>query len=535
MRQLSTRSNLAMFLLLIWLLLPSCLSSGPGEERIRITIDVDNETRELQIPQGATVFNALKQANIELGTYDRVDPPSYSLLAEDSRITVTRVSETLTIENKVIAFERQIIRNEALSEGEERLLQAGQNGLQEITYRVIDEENKEPYQVIVNRVILEEPIPEILMIGAKRSFVPATFTGSIAYASAGNVWLIDGTTGNRSLLILSGDVDGRIFNLSHDGRWLLFTRASENEEDSINSLWIIETQTVSPEPVELFVSNVVHFANWGPQSSEDEPTYTLAYSTVEPRPFAPGWQANNDLIILTIDEAGDILRKRQILETNPGGQYGWWGTDFSWSPESDKIAYARADSIGIIDLTEGDMEEAIAITPYQTFGDWTWIPHVDWSPDGQTIFFVDHARPMSLESPEASQAFDLVALPISYEYTIALVSQVGMFSSFAPSPMEQLPSGENTYTVALLQAIFPLESETSNYHLVLIDRDGSNRRTIFPPDGENGIEPNRIRWSPEGDKLAIIYRSDLWLIDQQIGLDLQLTADGQTIAFDWSP
>jgi Tol biopolymer transport system component len=90
-----------------------------------------------------------------------------------------------------------------------------------------------------------------------------------------------------------------------------------------------------------------------------------------------------------------------------------------------------------------------------------------------------------------------------------------MFSSIAVSPEFALPSGESSFTVAFLQAIFPLESERSNYQLILADRDGSNRRTIFPPVGERGIEPNLMSWSPKGDKLAIIYRKELWLIDPQ--------------------
>jgi dipeptidyl aminopeptidase/acylaminoacyl peptidase len=470
-----------------------------------------------------------------LGSSDKVDPPSYVILSDGAFVVVTRVHETIKIENEVIPFERQIIRNEALSEGEERLLQAGENGLEEITLRVIQEDDNDPYQIIVNRVVVEEPVPEILMIGSRRAFIPASFTGSITYVSAGNIWHIDGETGNRTPLLLSGDADGRVFQLSPDSRWLLFTRSSNLDEEMINSLWVVETKSISPQPVELLISNVIHFADWAPALSDSEDTYTVAYSTVEPRPYAPGWQANNDLVLLTINNSGEVIRRRQILESNPGGQYGWWGTTFSWSPDADRIAFARADGIGVIELGAGEIEETVRITPYQTFGDWAWVPDINWSPDGGTIFFVDRGEPLSLESAEASQVFHLSAIPISQEFTIRLVPQVGMFSSFTPSPTSALPSGESEYSIAFLQAIFPLESERSNYELILIDRDGSNNKMIFPPIGEAGIEPGRILWSPDGKKLAIIYRNDLLLIDPGSNLYQQLTADGQTIAFDWGP
>jgi uncharacterized protein YabE (DUF348 family) len=107
-----------MLILLVSISLCSCLSTRQIEEQIRVTIDVDSESREQLIAEGSTVFDALENASINLGTYDRVDPPSYSVLTDGANITVTRVRETIKIENDIIPFERQIIRNEALSEGE---------------------------------------------------------------------------------------------------------------------------------------------------------------------------------------------------------------------------------------------------------------------------------------------------------------------------------------------------------------------------------------------------------------------------------
>jgi len=71
---------------------------------------------------------------------------------------------------------------------------------------------------------------------------------------------------------------------------------------------------------------------------------------------------------------------------------------------------------------------------------------------------------------------------------ITLVPQSGMFAYPVPSPIQLYPSGENSYQVAYLQAMFPDQSETSPYRLVVMDRDGSNPKVVFPPEGEPGLD-----------------------------------------------
>jgi Tol biopolymer transport system component len=502
-------------------------------EQIDISIEADGRVEAISIDSGSTVSDALRKSDIELGTNDKVDPPGYTILVDGMQITVVRVEERYQIESVVLPFERQIIKNEAIPESETRLLQPGKNGLEEITYRIVEEEGQEHMRVPIKRVVVEEPVPEILMIGTQRGYAPITFSGTIAYVSAGNAWLIDGDTGNRRPVVSSGDLDGRILRLSPDSRWLLFTRAVENDQEGINTLWLADMEDPEAEWIDLEVENVIHFAEWSPQSPSEIGTYTIAYSTVEPRLSAPGWQANNDLQIIRITQAGTVYQQSVWMETNPGGQFGWWGTNFSWSPDGSQIAYSRPDSIGLVDVENDRFESLVEITPYRTMGDWAWVPPIAWSPDGEFIYFVRHGEPLALEEPESSQVFDIMALTLDGSTIGPLVRQSGMFSYLAPSAIEELPYDETSYSLAFIQATLPLESETTHYRLVLMDHDGSNRRDVFPPQGEVGLEPGQIRWSPDGGRLAILYQDDLWIIDCQLDLPQRITANGQTLAFDW--
>jgi CubicO group peptidase (beta-lactamase class C family) len=522
------RKNWITFITVI--LLMGCAGPQATTGLIEIEIILDGGTKSQSVSEGTTVQQALDSAGILIGTLDRVQPPAYTVLQSGTVIEVTRVQERFEVEEILIPFERQTIRNEALPEGETRLLQPGMNGRQEITYRILEEGGLETSRTPVKNVIIEDPQPEIVMIGLQTAYTPLSIQGNLAYVSGGNAWLIQGDSGNRYPLVPTGDLDGRIFKLSQDGRWLLYTSHGDGEE-TINNLWAISTSETGAEPIDLKAQNIIHFADWVPSSS----SLTVAYSTVEPSPAAPGWQANNDLIAVRFSPSGVVLRPDVWIEANAGGQYGWWGTTFAWGADSSLLAYARADGVGFVDLEEARFEPIQEIVPFQTFSDWAWVPGVAWGHDNRTLFFVDHGSPIALENPGASPVFDLIAATGRGGLLLPLAVRTGMFASPSTSPALEMPNGEIHYQIAFLQAISPLESVDSTYRLMAMDRDGSNLRTLFPKPGEPGLEPNQPIWSPDANQIAIIYRNDLWIIDVASVVGHRLTADGQTISYDWRP
>lgn len=535
-RPIFHKSSLIIFLFsLLWI--AACSSPQATASSISAELIVDGSTRTFNTNVGTTVQQALQEQGIQLSELDQVEPAAYVILTSGTVITVRRIDEQFEIEEKVIPFERQTIRNEGLPEGESRLLQPGINGIQEITYRIVLEEGIEKSRQPVKSTIIQEPQPEIVMIGTQAAYSPLSIAGKLAYLSAGNAWLIDGDSSNRRPLVVSGDLDGRIFHLSPDTKWLLFSRQPQEEDEDdenpeINELWIVSTEEIEAEPRSLKVQNVVHFADWAPST----PSTQIAYSTVEPRLAAPGWQANNDLRILTLAASGRVLKDTEIIAPNAGGQYGWWGTDFAWAEDGIHMAFARADSIGVIDLREPTIEFQRAIIPYQTGGDWAWVPGIAWGQDNRTLYYVDHGQPLSLENENASPVFNVQAITQNGENDLTLSERSGMFAYPSISPSIILGNGEIAYLLGYLQANNSLSSHESSYRLVIMDRDGSNPRDIFPLQGELGIsveELNPIAWSPSGDRLVLIYRGDLWAIDIESGLSQQLTGDGLTVAYDW--
>jgi hypothetical protein len=515
-------------------LLASCAGPQATAGMISVELDIDGVARTYQVPAGSTVRQSIETAGYSLAPLDRTEPPAYTVLTDGALVTVTRVSERFEIEEIVLPFERQTVRNEGLPEGETRLLQAGRNGLQEITNRILTEAGQEISRTPVKTTVIEPAQPEIIMIGAQASFAPVTINGRLAYLSGGNAWLMENTTGNRRPLTLSGDLDGRVFDLSPAGDWLLFTRAEAEQEDTINSLWALPLEAGELEPMDLGADNIVHFAAWAPTSDR----LVVAYSTVEPSAAAPGWQANNDLVLVNLTQAGRVLGRETLIAANAGGQYGWWGTDYFWAPDAVRLAFSRADAVGIVDSRSPSLDGQWEVTPFQTLSDWAWVPGVAWGADSRTLFYVNHGPPIGLEGPTASPVFELSVQAPQGGGALKLATQSGMFALPSTSPALVRETGEVAYAVAFYQAIDPLSSQDSSYRLMVIDRDGSNMRTLFPAPDQPGLRGDDLQqpvvWSPDGDLIAVRSRGDLWIVEAASGQAQQITGDGQTAAFDWA-
>ena len=282
-------------------------------------------------------------------------------------------------------------------------------------------------------------------------------------------------------------------------------------------------------------SNVIHFADWDPTTVS---TLRVLYSTVEPRAAAPGWQANNDLYRMVLGTNGNLGVREKIIDANTGGVYGWWGTDYFWAPVGNLLAYSRPDGVGLVSFANKKLLPLLTFAALQTHSDWALIPGLAWGADGHTLFVVSHAPPPELVNPEESPNFDLMAISLDSDATVRLVQQSGMFSYPSTSSPRQIGK-ERSYSVAYLQSISKNQSDTSGYRLVIMDRDGSNHRTLFPDAGSPGLAPQTPMWAPapisyvEGDFLAVIYQGNLWLVDAATGKSHQVTGDGLIQKIEW--
>jgi len=387
--------------LLVAIVLTAACQTQPNQ----VFIDVDGGRQSLTT-EAATVRNALDETDVVLGPLDKVSPDLYVELEPGMVNVVTRVTEKIETDRNTIPFEKQTVVNEALAPGDTRLAQLGVTGEEEISVRVVFEDGEEVGRTEISRGMVIEPMAEILVVGPQDELPPTQFEGTIAYLSNGNAWLMRESSSSRRALTTEGDLDGHVFSLSPDGRDLIYTKSISDDLDlPLNELWLASTTIVGEEPITIGISGVLD-ASWSPVVTQT----LIAYSTADRTASVPGWRANNDLWLL--DTSTKKQNPVQLIEPNTKGLYPWWGTTFTWSPDGTKLAYARADQIGVVQLTVSDTLTAtvtplVDFAPLETYSEWVWVPGISWSPDSQFIAATVHGPPLSSEPAEESQVFDL--------------------------------------------------------------------------------------------------------------------------------
>lgn len=520
--------------------LAGCQGEAGRGGRLNITVDADGSSRVYTYDDPVSVGQFLEAIGVSLNALDEVNPPLYTQLRDGLRITITRVVERQECVREPVPFQTQYIPSERLPLNEQQIGQTGEPGENEICYLITEKNGVEIGRNPGVPVPIRPARDEIIYVGAEPSETVVNIDGVLAYISGDQAWIIERSTSRRRPVAEIGGLDRRVFDLSDDGRQLLFTRSTDDENDPefSNELWaVLNTRDSSPEAVQLFPNDVLS-AQWIPGRAN-----TLSYSTAVPTNDQIGWRAYNDLFVVELDpQTGEAISDSldEVIAQNALGAYAYWGRRFLWSPSGEQLAWANADSVGLVDLEAGEFVPRLSFAEYATLLPIVWVPALSWSESG-TLITTAHGLPYGSESREDSIVFDLAVLDVENDLALPTFRpRSGIWSSPAYSPLIAGPDGQPQAFIAYFQAREPLNSLGSSYDLWLADSDGSNARKIFPgpddpgqgfrsPDPEDGIA-----WSPTGQQLAFIYQQNLWIYDLEIGVAYAITSDGQAARPRWS-
>jgi 3D (Asp-Asp-Asp) domain-containing protein len=114
-----------------------------------------------------TVGEALAEAGIPLMGLDSSLPAENEPLPADGQITVTRVTESISVDLQTIPFSTEETESEDVAFGEQEILQAGENGVAMVRTRIRYENGVEVSRTEEDKTILKEPINQIIANGSK--------------------------------------------------------------------------------------------------------------------------------------------------------------------------------------------------------------------------------------------------------------------------------------------------------------------------------------------------------------------------------
>jgi Tol biopolymer transport system component len=434
-------------------------------------------------------------------------------------ITVTRIIQRTESQTQTIPFTQQTVRDATVPLGQSKAIQTGRNGTLVITFRLTFEDGQPTERVEINRQVTEPAVPEVIVVGVESTLSATPFTGTLAFLGGNNAFVMRQATSNRRALTTSGDLDGRVLELSPDGKWLLYSRAltKTTESGPLNSLWVVDTVLATALPKPLKTPGVI-WANWSPNGT------AIAYSTATATNGQPNWRAANDLWIAGF-QAGALGTPQKILEPSTGGAFGWWGANYEWSPNGKFIAIGSTDDVALVDTKTLKRTALISFTAYNTFSNWAWTPQVSWTPDSQFVIAVTHGASPTGESAESSPVFDIVALAADGSFKARLASEAGMWA--APRI--------GTSGIIFGRAQAPYASADSRYDLFKMDRDGSNQARLFPAEDKPGLQGRPdLAFSPDGAHIVVAYQRDLYFVDVSAGTAQQFTTEGNVSAPRWS-
>lgn len=420
------RQFLAVFILI---LLSGCTTQE--QPAIIVSLVADGVERVYQYSEPITVEQFLGEVDVEIDEDDRINPQPWTQIFDGIRITIVRVEEMTECEEIEIPFETRTQLVEGLLD-EQRIGQVGQPGLEEVCYRVVIEDGQRRDRVEISREVKVPPQDQIVYVEPSTELEPVPIDGTLAYISNNNAWIIRGNSRTRRPLTVTADLDARVFSLSDDGRQLLIARKDITDDDGFgNQLYLINDTTLeNPELVALPPQDVLH-ARWIPGQSN-----TLSYSTGEATQVQPGWQAVNDLWLMRIDpETGDQINIERVPVSENGGIYGWWGRDYIWSPDGNRVAWIHADAVGLVDLETGELgDPLIRFAELRPQSNWSWRTTVSWSPDGNLIAATSHGEPFGDEPPENSPVFNIAVAATDGTFSTEIRERSGIWSTPRFSP-----------------------------------------------------------------------------------------------------
>jgi resuscitation-promoting factor RpfB len=132
---------------------------------LREVILTEGETSRSYDTTAKTVDEFLKNESIALGELDRCSVSLTSPLTNGLQLTITRVREEKLIERKSLPFTSRKRYTDTLRDGQRKVVTAGKNGEDAVTYRALYKDGKMTEKQVISKSSTP-PVTEVILIGS---------------------------------------------------------------------------------------------------------------------------------------------------------------------------------------------------------------------------------------------------------------------------------------------------------------------------------------------------------------------------------
>lgn len=151
--------------------------------------DIDGETN-VKTAQD-TVGGVLEQLGVSLDENDEIEPGLQEQTYAGMKISIARVEISEVCEEEQIGYNIIEEKSDELSKGTKKLVTSGENGLANVTYRVVMKNGVQTDKEEISREVVREPVDKIIAVGTKEIIVPtaklASRSGSASARTASKV------------------------------------------------------------------------------------------------------------------------------------------------------------------------------------------------------------------------------------------------------------------------------------------------------------------------------------------------------------
>ncbi len=114
-----------------------------------------------------TVANFLKQQDIRLDEFDRVENDLEEVITPEDKIKIVRVEKVTDVVEESLDFAVETKSDSSLLKGKEKVITQGENGKVSRTYEVTKENGKVVKKVLKSEEVIQKPKTKVVAIGSK--------------------------------------------------------------------------------------------------------------------------------------------------------------------------------------------------------------------------------------------------------------------------------------------------------------------------------------------------------------------------------